>query len=337
MRSSPVRFSEYFNQWLYGPEGYYANYKAIGKQGDFYTAVSTSKFFGGAIAKHIITQIENGCFSKTLFVCEIGAHHGYLLADIIEFIHTLKPSLLKQMKFGIIERFKALQEAQKRYLSECFGNEVAFEFYDAGSEVRKEEIFFISNEIFDAFPCELLHKGQIATVDGSANIIFTETDHTVTALAEKYGKEKGEIAVGYEGFAQEVAQCAKRLEFMSFDYGEMQARGDFSIRVYEKHNVYALFDEKTTLETLFGKSDITYDVTFEHVKDAFEAAGFTMKSFDSQLKALINMGILELLEILKTNAGEAIYNQELQKVKVLINPEFMGERFKMIRFTKGIE
>ena len=49
-----MKFSKYMNQWLYGENGYYATYKSIGKEGDFYTAVSTSKFFGGTIANHIV-------------------------------------------------------------------------------------------------------------------------------------------------------------------------------------------------------------------------------------------------------------------------------------------
>ena len=53
------------------------------------------------------------------------------------------------------------------------------------------------------------------------------------------------------------------------------------------------------------------------------------------MTALINMGILELLEILKENVEEKIYKQELEKVKMLILPDFLGERFKMIRFRKA--
>ena len=31
---------------------------------------------------------------------------------------------------------------------------------------------------------------------------------------------------------------------MSFDYGELDARSDFSIRVYQEHQVTPLFDEE---------------------------------------------------------------------------------------------
>jgi len=47
-------FSKYMNEWLYGEEGYYKNFKAIGRSGDFYTAVSTSSFFGASIAKTLL-------------------------------------------------------------------------------------------------------------------------------------------------------------------------------------------------------------------------------------------------------------------------------------------
>ena len=96
--------------WLYGENGYYATYKDIGKSGDFYTAVSTSKFFGGTIGKHIISLVDEGFLQTDAVICEIGAHHGYFLADVIEFIYTLRPELLKSFKLVIIERFDNLQE-----------------------------------------------------------------------------------------------------------------------------------------------------------------------------------------------------------------------------------
>jgi SAM-dependent MidA family methyltransferase len=58
-----IKFSNYFNDWLYGQDGYYSNYKQIGKDGDFFTSVSTSSFFGGSIAKKIIDSIEEWVFT----------------------------------------------------------------------------------------------------------------------------------------------------------------------------------------------------------------------------------------------------------------------------------
>jgi len=133
-----------------------------------------------------------------------------------------------------------------------------------------------------------------------------------------------------------MASSCEKFEFMSFDYGEMMARPDFSIRVYEKHKTIPLFDEEIKRDELFKNSDITYDVCFAHVKDAYEEAGVEFIELKAQMVALVDMGVLELLEILKKNADEKIYEQELQKVKMLILPNFLGERFKMVRFRKKI-
>lgn len=322
------------NDWLYGQQGYYATYRPIGKKGDFYTAVSTSKFFGGTIANHIVKRIDEGFLHPDTLVCEIGAHHGYLLADIIEFIHTLRPQLLQTLRFGIVERFAALREAQQNYFDESFGNAVSLEHYTDLSEIRDEKAtFFVANEIFDAFGCDLFYKGKTGRVENH-KVIFDLDDPEIAALAEKYKQDRGEIARGYESFAQAMKDTSERFEFMSFDYGELEARSDFSIRVYQNHQVYPLFDEALNLAEAYGKSDITYDVNFTHVKEAFENEGVVCAQYATQLVALVEMGILDLLAMLKEHAGDEIYAQELEKAKILITPSLMGERFKMVRFVK---
>ena len=329
-----MRFSDYMAAWLYGPEGYYTTYKAIGKEGDFYTSVSTSKFFGGTIAKHFVSLIDEGFLPAETVICEIGAHHGYFLADVAEFLYTLRPELLKTVTFVIVERFDALQEQQRAYFAECFGDAVTLTHCRSLDELRVPSAFFVANEIFDAFPCELYYKGQTARVDENHEVHFDIDDASVREVAERYGKDRGEIAVGYEAFAASMAAAAERFEFVSFDYGEMAARPDVSLRLYARHKVIPFFEEGIDRAGLFGKSDITYDVTFEHVKEAYEAAGVTFVELSAQMTALVNMGILDLLEILRANVEEKLYKQELEKVKMLILPEFLGERFKMIRFRK---
>ncbi|WP_415396042.1 SAM-dependent methyltransferase [Sulfurimonas sp. CS5] len=328
-----MKFSDYVYEWLYGENGYYATYKNIGKDGDFYTAVSTSKFFGGTIAKHIISLVDEGFLEKDGTICEIGAHHGYFLADVIEFINTLRPKLLNSLKFVIIERFDELQEQQRKYFKESFGDVVSLTHHKSLGELKCKNAFFIANEIFDAFPCELYYKGKTGRVE-EHDVKFDVDNDWVDAKAKKYNKDRGEIAIGYEEFAKEMANSCEKFEFMSFDYGEMIARPDFSIRVYAKHKVIPFFEEDIKREELFKKSDITYDVTFEHVKDAYVDAGVKFIELKAQMVALVDMGILNLLEMLKDNADEKIYEQELQKAKMLIMPNFLGERFKMIRFRK---
>lgn len=328
-----MTFSTYMSQWLYGDEGYYATYKTIGKEGDFYTSVSSSKFFGGSIAKHIIALVDEGFLDHDATICEIGAHHGYLLADIVEFIYTLRPELLHSFEFVIVERFDAMQQVQKQYFQESFGDALKLLHVKSLSDLHVKSAFFLANEIFDAFACELFYKGKTARVENH-QVEFDVDNAWVSEKAAKYFKDRGEIAVGYEAFALEMADAADSFEFMSFDYGEMKARPDFSLRIYDKHKVMPFFEEGLDRKALFGNSDITYDVTFEHVKDAYEEAGISFVSLKAQMSALVDMGILELLEILKANVEEKLYQQELDKVKTLIMPDMLGERFKCIVFRK---
>ena len=339
-----VKFSKYMAKWLYAKDGYYATHKTIGKEGDFYTAVSSSQFFGGSIAKRLLKSIGEGFLGKDTFVVEIGAHKGYLLADIIQFVYTLKPELLKSLTFVIVEPFKSNQQEQKRYFKESFGNAVKLLHVESLKELTCKEAFFVANEIFDAFPCEIIKDEKMLFMD-EHEPTFEDISSDIKELSKKYGITKGEVATGYEEFAKEMVKASKRFEFVTFDYGEKHAREDFSIRVYHKHKVYPFFaltslvtdeelKEDAKLEELFKKSDITYDVNFEHLIGAYKEAGVKCSEYSSQMKALVEFGLIELLEILKNNADEKVYKAELNRVKTLIDPAFMGERFKMVRFRK---
>lgn len=323
------------NEWLYGAKGYYSYYRQIGKGGDFYTAVSSSKFFGGSIANFFIKRYREGHFPKNTTICEIGAHKGYLLADMIEFIYTLEPELLKTLSFVVVERFEHLRNEQQSYFKASFGDAISLRQIASLEELRVDDAFFVANEIFDAFSCDLLYQGKIASVDEKrATITFDSEDRWVVKKAAELDTVKGEIARGYEDFAVSMAQAAKRSEFVTFDYGDVTPRNDFSIRIYKEHEVFPLFDEKIKISELFGESDITYDVNFTHLKQAYSQAGFTTLNYATQLKALIDFGILELLEMVKEHAGDQAYVIEVGKVKTLIDPTIMGERFKMIHFKK---
>ena len=335
-----ITFSQYFQDWLYSKDGYYSNYKTIGKDGDFYTAVSTSRFFGGTIGKRVVDIIEEGFLSKNATIIEIGAHHGYLLSDMIQFIFTLNPTLIKTLKFAIVERYEHLRIKQQEYFQQCFGEEIQLIHYNDISEIQETEAFIIANEIFDAFPCDLVYTNdkntlQYGVVENDTIQFIDNNDEFLKNYCHTYKVTKGEVSRGIEEFAQQMCTNIKKFEFVTFDYGEKYPRNDFSCRIYEKHNVYPLFDEKIQLKNLYKKSDITYDVNFSHIIDSFKKAGAINVNYETQLKALVHFGIIELLEILHKNVDEETYLGEANKVKTLLNPIGMGDRFKMVSFRKG--
>jgi len=338
-----MRFSEFMNEWLYAEDGYYARFRDIGKKGDFYTSVSTSIFFGGSIAKRLIDSVKSGFLPEDCTVLEIGAHQGYLLCDMIQFIYTLEPKLLKSLKFAIVEPYQQNCKAQKEYFAKSFGTQLDLIHYESLDEINILSAFVVANELFDAFVCELVKDSQMLYFD-QGEFEFGKIDKQIEKYSQKYNIKKGEVALGYEEFAKKLSSNIQRYEFVTFDYGEKEARNDFSIRVYKEHQVFPFFSltkfakdkgvDSITLKKLFKVSDITYDVNFEHLIGAFKEAGVKNEAFKTQMSALVDFGLVELLDILRKNSDEKSYARELDKVKILIDPSFMGERFKMAMFRK---
>ena len=321
------------NEWLYGEHGYYRHFKTIGKSGDFYTAVSTSSFFGASIANHFYKLIKEGKADRNGWLIEVGAHQGYLLCDMIQWLYTCDPTLIETLKFGIVERQPEVQKAQLEYIRSRFGEDVEVVHFDDISKVKAEYAFVVANEIFDAFACDLYKDGKVATVEDH-KIGWEEAPAKMKVWAEQHYLTTGEIAVGYEAFAQAMAEGIRKCDFVTFDYGEKYVRNDFSIRVYRGHETFPLFDEELKIEESFQQDDITYDVNFTHLLEAYKAAGFSEERYETQARALIRFGIIDILEQFAKQTSQANYMREADKIKTLIAPTMMGDRFKMIHFKK---
>ncbi|HIQ26868.1 MAG TPA: hypothetical protein EYH42_00025 [Sulfurovum sp.] len=326
-------FSKYMNEWLYGEEGYYKTFKAIGKIGDFYTAVSTSRFFGASIANYFYQLLKDDKANKDGWLIEIGAHQGYLLCDMIQWLYTCDPQLVKTLKFGIVERQNEVRKAQLAYIHERFGDDIEITHFNDISDVKVNYAFVVANEIFDAFPCELLRNGKVALVIDD-KIVWEDATEKMLSWAKKHHLKQGEVAQGYEKFANEMATGIKKCDFVTFDYGEKYVRNDFSIRVYRSHETFPLFDDDLVLCESFKKDDITYDVNFGHVSEAFEAENFTEVLYETQARALIRFGLIDILEQFSKHATQEQYAREADRIKTLISPTMMGDRFKMIHLKK---
>ena len=326
-------FSKYMDEWLYGKDGYYKNFKTIGKEGDFYTAVSTSAFFGASIANYMFKLLNEIKTKKDGWLIEVGAHKGYLLCDMIQWLYTCDPSLVTSLNFGIVERQPEVRKQQLEYIEERFGSDVSITHFNDISEVQVEYAFVVANEIFDAFPCELLKDEKVAFVEDH-KIIWKETSSSTLEWAKEHHLRQGEIAVGYEDFAKNMSDGIKRCDFVTFDYGEKYVRNDFSIRVYKKHETFPLFDEELILSDSYKNDDITYDVNFGHVSEAFLKNDFKEVHYETQAKALIRFGLIDILEQFAKQTTQEKYLREADRVKTLISPTIMGDRFKMIHFQK---
>lgn len=79
-----------------------------------------------------------------------------------------------------------------------------------------------------------------------------------------------------------------------------------------------------------GEQDITAHVDFTHVAEAADKAGFHVAGYTNQAAFLLGNGILELL----ANNQNAI---DLNQIKPLLQPNEMGELFKVIALAKQID
>ncbi len=257
---------------------------------------------------------------------------------MIQWLYTCDPSLVRTLKFAIVERQPQVRQAQLDYIKERFGDDITISHFNDISDVEVEYAFVVANEIFDAFPCELLKDEKVAVIDkhnDKHNISWQEANPTLLSWAKTHYLTQGEIAVGYEDFALEMAKGIASCDFVTFDYGEKYVRNDFSIRIYKKHEVFPLFDKDLCLSESFQKDDITYDVNFAHVSQAFTDAGFTEEAYETQARALIRFGIIDILGQFAKQTTPARYASEADKIKTLIAPTMMGDRFKVMCFRKG--
>jgi len=176
---------------------------------------------------------------------------------MIEWIAQEAPELLEKLSFAIVERQPGLQRVQREYFKERFGAEIELVHYTDPRQMGGKEVFFVANEIFDSFPCDLVYKEKTALVEVGEeldSVEFDGDDEQVLSIADRYGQTKGEVARGYEAFAASLFDAAERIVFVSFDYGDKEVRNDFSIRIYKGHEVFPFFEEGVELRFRIGPS-----------------------------------------------------------------------------------
>ncbi|CAM2923699.1 SAM-dependent methyltransferase [Helicobacter burdigaliensis] len=325
------KFSEFMQEWLYGENGYYRTLR-VGKKGDFYTSVSVSAFFGYSIANYLLEFLQNYT-NKHLAIVEIGAEKGNLISDVAFYLQH--KTGLKNVEFATLEPLLELHTTQKETFSNvCKGpNLRVFQNFKELKEEKFDFIIYLSNELLDAFACELYYKGKMAFVE----------DFTLQFLPKENLDSNfiGEIPVGACEFVKELESCAKEWLFITFDYGSKQKRGEFSLRFYKEHSTQNLFknekEQNFDLKENFGKWDITYDVDFSLWEEEFKKAGAKELFFGRQNRILVDFGLDKVGEWYIHTFGLESFMHHSSKIRTLIDPALLGERFFGIGFLKSIK
>lgn len=322
-----TEFSNIFYQWV---SSYYKN-ALIGKDGDFYTSVSASRFFGGSIANYILNKLEDNTFSLPINIIDLGGNSLTLLKDIYDFLIALGNDVAKYCNFILIES-NAIANLNNYHI----GNFSILNNLNSLEKLDKNTIF-IANEFFDAFPCELFDNGKILFMNSSLDKFeFANANFNITKLAQEEGIKTGEIPYSYFNFINTLNNINPnnyKWLFLVFDYGDKIYTNYFNIRIFYKHKTLMLFDGKQILPNLniyFKNSDITYNVPFSILDRAFNKIDSKSILFKRQDLAMIeDFNVLSLVEnfyqYTKTN-NNILYIREINKIKTLFS---MWEKFKV--------
>lgn len=323
------KFNEYFNDWLFGDSGYYSKNNQVGAQGDFVTSVTTSSFFGATIANYFLSQIKSKKLGKDCAFVELGSNRGLALKDAIRYIASIEPDILPYISFyGVEPLFNDKLENELKNFN--FGQK-SLKIVKNIAEIDTKEAFIFANEVLDCLPCELLYKEKFASVNAH-KIEFNRDDAQLLEYAKKFNILKGEVPINIDSFAKQFEHL--KCEILFFDYGQMYARNDFSIRVYKNHKTEPLFALQN-LDDYFKNSDLTYDVNFEIFKYEFEKLSFK-SSFKTQARALIDFGLDGIIKQMLESVDDKTAFAQLARVKMLIAPDGFGERFKLLHLSNSL-
>lgn len=279
-----MKFSQYFQAWL--NEGYYKNAVKVGKEGDFYTAVSVGELFGSLLANHLLKLVESGRLTPPFSVVEVGANEGFLMKDLQAYL-PLK--LINELNFYIIEPHKALQTVQKQTLKDC-----KVKILSSLSDFKAKSAFFYANELFDCFAPELILENKLCFVEDN-KLVFKPCEDKILEEARKCQLLKAEISPFLAPFLDLLkSKVEKRLIFACFDYFAKGKIDDFSIRIFKNHQVYDPF--KVDLKEFYAKSDITYNVDLTYFKHCLNTQGFKLYEDLKQSQALISFGLHEVVD-----------------------------------------
>lgn len=323
-----IGFERFMELALYTPGlGYYARadrqFGHLPSGGsDFVTAPEMSPLFGRALARQVDQALQA---SGTHEVWEFGAGSGALALQLLSSLGE------RVQRYNIVDLSGALRARQQQTLA-AFAERVRW--VDALPDSFEGVV--VGNEVLDAMPVALLHfdgrqwsERGVAVADGR----FMWADRpTELRLPHDAGFVPGtttELHRQAEGFIRTLAGTLQRGAAFFIDYGFPEAeyyhpqRTGGTLMCHRGH----LADPDPLADV--GEKDITAHVNFTGVALAGQDAGLDVLGYTTQAHFLFNCGLLTDLE------GAGLRERTL--AQKLFHEHEMGELFKVVGFSKGVE
>ena len=347
-RGGAITFGAFMHMALYQPGlGYYSGgLQKFGMAGDFITAPEISPLFSHCLARQA-AQVLNEVAQADML--EFGAGSGVMAADILlelERLNTLPDN------YFIIELSAELRNRQKQTIMDKAAHLLAkVEWLDALPSQAISGVI-VANEVLDAMPveCFRINDGaveqlQVLKKNGQLQAVYTQADDVMVEHVRTIEQRRGEaFKQGYcseynpalKAWLVSLYEVLNKGVVLIIDYGYpvkeyyLDERDSGTLVCHYQHRAHA--------DPLWypGLQDITAFVDFSEVAHAADAAGFDISGYTSQAMFLLGCGLEELHQSVITDDPR----QQLllaQQIKTLTLPSEMGERFKAMALSKGID
>ena len=342
-----IDFGRYMEMALYEPGlGYYAaGARKFGEAGDFVTAPELSPVFAHCVAAQcaeVLARLDNAS------ILELGAGSGALAADTL-----LELERLGQLpsRYAILDVSGDLRDRQRDTLAQrCAHLLDRIEWLDEPPGESWRGVL-LANEVADALPAARFE----AAADGLREMTVREDDGGLALdvrpasrpVADAVAHIEAALGRSFEpGFRGEVrpampdwlAAITERLSAglaLFIDYGGSRAdlylpeRSDGTLLCHYRHRAHG-----DPLKWP-GLQDITAWVDFTTLAEAGAALGFDVAGYTTQAHFLIGCG-MEACMARGLEAG-ADPLALASAVRTLTLPGEMGERFKVLGLTRGID
>ena len=337
-------FDVFMDAALYTPGlGYYSNgLLPFGEQGDFVTAPESGDLFARCLARCFVPVLQQHGAS----VLELGAGSGRLAADMLGALQAL--DALPE-RYAILERspaMRALQQSCIAQLPQALQDRV--EWVD---ELPRDWVGVIfGNEVADALPVKRFHYAENGVSETGIGIsghdlqlreieANTETAEYIALLAQQYGWEgdyRSEYCPALKAWVNDLADSLKQGLLLLIDYGYGRAeyyhpqRNMGTLMCHYRHQAH------DNVLWYPGLQDITAFVDFTSVAEAATDAGLDFTGYTSQARFLVGAGIDQVIS--ETDPDDLPrFLKMTGDAKRLMLPGEMGERFKVIGFSRNLD
>ena len=339
-----ISFADYMSAVLYAPGlGYYAaGAHKLGAAGDFVTAPELTPLFGAALAAQLAETISRVEHAELI---ELGPGSGRLCGDVLS---ALAARNALPARYWLLEVSPDLRERQRAHLDATAREHLPRDGWIDVLPDRWSGVV-LANEVLDAMPVHLIarrgaqwfERGVAMDTDGA--LVFSDRALVSPLLraraAARFPSVDGylsELNPSAEALVSSLAQRCERGLMLLFDYGFPAAEYYHPQR--DRGTLMAHYRHRSVADPFFrpGLADLTAHVDFTAMAHAGAAAGMTVSGFTSQAQFLLNCGMLDAL-IACGDPQSASYLRAASAVQKLTSPAEMGELFKVLALTRGLE